>query len=219
MDLTRRTRRNLSDPRIKRIVKKQIFSSQNPIAFAINSPIHILFKRALLSVAVIIVLLWGYSLMQDSEVLTFSSLIESITGAENPVDKAGDENTDAAGSEKIETAASETSEEKTAIAEAVTRKLQVEVLNGCGAGGIAAKVTQYLRDNDIDVVKMGNHSSYDIKRTVLWDRTDKNQPSRKIAELLGLRDDRITEKIDPNLQLDVTIILGADYNTLIPFKN
>lgn len=212
--MTRRTRRDLSNPKIKRIVKKQILSSRSQIAFAVDSPFNLLFKRVFLFIVAVFILVWGYSLLQTSGAFTLGSLFESMTSTENLLDKSESEPAAEAGNES-----SEASAEEKVIIEPVARKLQVEVLNGCGAGGIAAKVTKYLRDNDIDVVNVGNHSRFDIKQTVLWKRIDENQPSQKIAELLGLSENRIEEKIDPNLQLHVTIILGADYNTLIPFKN
>ncbi len=153
--------------------------------------------------------------------LQFDSFVESITSNQNPADNPQDQTVSGTENENMTEAAttSETAKEEKAIIEPVTPKLQVEVLNGCGADGIASKVTKYLRDNKIDVVNIGNYSSFNIKKTVLWERVDKSEPAQKIAQLLGLNTDDITSKIDSNLQLDVTIILGADYKTLTPFRN
>ena len=65
---------------------------------------------------------------------------------------------------------------------------------------------------------MGNFTRFDIKKTMVWERV-KDTDSQRIAQLLGVSDDNIDSKIDPNLQLDITIVLGSDYSTLKPFIN
>ena len=51
--------------------------------------------------------------------------------------------------------------------------IQLEVLNGCGIGGVADKITSYLRQNNFDVVQVGNYTSFDIDNTLVVDRTGK----------------------------------------------
>lgn len=163
----------------------------------------------------------GYSLIKDTQFLRFDSLFNNFGSSQNQTEEKTDnganvlttgENTKTDGSEI-------TNDDKTSAIEPVQRKIQVEVLNACGKSGIAATVTKYLRDNNIDVVNMGNHTRFDVKKSTLWQRVDKTGPSEKVAELLGLSTKSIESKIDPNLQLDVTIILGEDYKTLKPFND
>jgi len=223
--LTRRTRRDLSNRKIKRIVKSQINASQNQISLTANSSYKILFRRVIPLILLIFITLWGYSQLKDSEFLKFITDTEDMNGNAEPVgnqsgaaDLQADKEAITDNSQSNNSAPAEATGEKQPPIEPVQRNLQVEVLNGCGAGGIASKVTQYLRRENVDVVNIGNHSNFNVKKTVLWKRTDKAEAAPKIAELLGVSKEKIDSKIDPNLQLDVTIILGSDYKSLKPFK-
>lgn len=223
--MTRRTRRDLSNRKIRRIVKNQINASQSQISLTANSANNFLFRRVIPFILLVFITLWGYSQLKDSEFLKFDTKTEGMNENARPLDNQSssadlqsDKEANTENSQVNNSGPAEASEEKQPAIEPVPRNLQVEVLNGCGAGGIASRVTQYLRRQKVDVVNIGNHSNFNVKKTVLWKRTDKAAAAPKIAELLGVSSDRIDSKIDPNLQLDVTIILGADYKTLKPFK-
>lgn len=179
------------------------------------------FKRIIFPVFLILIVLIGYSFITNSQFLDLDSVFKSFFTSQSQVNQSTNENDNSAISDEITgTDENVTTEDHNAtIIEPVQRKIQVEVLNGCGAGGIAATVTEYLRKNNIDVVNIGNHTSFDFKKTKLWQRVDKVEPARNVAQLLGLTNESIDSKIDPSLQLDVTIILGNDYNTLKPFSN
>jgi len=215
--LARRTRRNLSDPRIKRIVRRQLQSSQSQISISTNSPFGNFLRRLILPLFVVFVLLLGYSLTVNSD-LKFESFLSSFSNSQSQADPQN-QGKDITTKEEITGTETQEAEEGTKpMIEPVKQKLQVEVLNACGASGIASTVTKYLREHDIDVVNTGNHTRFDVKETMLWERV-KNTDSQRVAELLGISNDNIDSKMDPNLQLDITIILGADYPTLKPFKN
>ena len=216
--MTRRTRRNLSNRKIKRIVKNQINASQSQISLTANSS-NILFTRFIPLILLILIVLWGYSLLKDTQLLEFDSFAESVNGSAEPLDNPTTSREQIIRNDsQSDNSPAEIAEENKPPIEPVPRNLQVEVLNGCGAAGIASRVTKYLRAQDVDVVDIGNHSNFNVKKTVLWRRTDKEEAAPKIAELLGVTRENIDSKIDPSLQLDVTIILGADYQTLKPFK-
>lgn len=98
------------------------------------------------------------------------------------------------------------------------KKLRVEVYNGCGVSGVAKKLTDFLRQRNIDVVYFGNYEKMDLSETLLIDRTDYNLTNAKIiGKIIGL-DDRMFPQISPQRQLDVTIIIGKNYSQLKPFK-
>lgn len=179
------------------------------------------FRRIFLPVFLIIIVFLGYSLITNSQFFKFDSFFENFTNSKNQDNPIQNEDViPAMNEETAKTNENEKSEDDNASAiEPVQRKIQVEVLNGCGEGGIAATVTKYLRKNNIDVVNIGNHTSFDFKKTKLWQRVDKPEPAQNIADLLGLTNENIDNKIDSSLQLDVTIILGSDYKTLKPFNN
>lgn len=213
--MARRTRRNLSDPKIKRIHKHQIQSSQNQISISFS---NILFRRVIFPIFIILVIIFGYLLITNSQLFQFDSLVSSLTSSQ---DQALNEDETAAIEGKTNNTTDEikTEEDKTPTIKPVERRIQVEVLNGCGVSGIAADVTEYLRKNNIDVVNIGNHTSFDFNKTKLWQRVNKTEPVQNVAALLGLDNGSIESKIDSDLQLDVTIILGNDYKTLKPFSN
>ncbi|MCB0300284.1 MAG: LytR C-terminal domain-containing protein, partial [Calditrichaeota bacterium] len=112
----------------------------------------------------------------------------------------------------------EQSTENTQSPQPVERGIQVEVLNGCGVSGLADRITKFLRKQDIDVVSTGNFDNFDVLTTRILDRSDNHERAEKVAEALGLSKDRILLRKDVNLQLDVTIVLGADYKSLEPLK-
>lgn len=215
--MARRTRRNLSNPRIKHIVRRQLQSSQIQISISANSPFGNFLRGLFLPLFVVLILFLGYSLAVNSglNLESFSNIFGGSQPQTDPQEQVGDLSTK---EEITGTAPNEAEEEAKPTMKPVQQKLQVEVLNGCGAGGIASTVTKYLREQGIDVVNIGNHTQFDVKQSMLWERV-KDTDSQRVAELLGISNDNIKSKVDPNLQLDITIILGADYPTLKPFKN
>lgn len=97
-------------------------------------------------------------------------------------------------------------------------RIQVEVLNGCGVSGTADKLTEYLRANKIDVVNLGNYRSFEIEKSIIISRNEKNKNAELIASLVGLDQNSIIQQTNPDYLLDVTFILGKDYRNLIPLK-
>jgi hypothetical protein len=92
--------------------------------------------------------------------------------------------------------------------------IQVEVLNGCGEGGIAIQFTDFLRSKGFDVVRMGNYDSYHVPKTMVIERRGIRENGLKVARALGCDDGRILLEIEPDSPLDVRVILGSDYREL-----
>ncbi|MDZ7626293.1 MAG: LytR C-terminal domain-containing protein [Ignavibacteriaceae bacterium] len=65
-------------------------------------------------------------------------------------------------------------------------KIQVEVLNGCGVSGVAEKLTDYLRTNNIDVVNLGNYRSFEIENSIIIGRNEKIHNAEIVAAIVGL---------------------------------
>jgi len=97
-------------------------------------------------------------------------------------------------------------------------KIKIEVLNGCGVSGIADKLTDYLRENKIDVVNLGNYRSFEIENSIIIGRNKKIKNAELVASLVGLGQNSVIQQINPDYLLDVTFILGKDYRNLIPLK-
>ncbi|MBZ0200314.1 MAG: LytR C-terminal domain-containing protein [Ignavibacteriaceae bacterium] len=111
---------------------------------------------------------------------------------------------------------------KTAIENTNTKTaadiVQMEVLNGCGAGGAADNFTSYLRNKNFDVVHTGNYISFDVDNSLVIDRTGNRANAEKVAEALGVSNRNIIQQINNDYFLDVTFVIGRDFNQLKPNK-
>lgn len=86
-------------------------------------------------------------------------------------------------------------------------RIRVEVLNGGGRSGMARAATEQLRDDGFDVVYFGNGSARDS--SVVLARTDDVAAARAVADALGIRS--VLADPDANLYLDVTVVLGTEW--------
>lgn len=92
-------------------------------------------------------------------------------------------------------------------------RVSLEVLNGVGDRGAAERVSERLRDMGFDVKTFGNASSFDQGRTELLDRSGRAGAARAIADSLG----GVPVRMDPapELYLDATLLLGADWREVL----
>ncbi len=95
--------------------------------------------------------------------------------------------------------------------------IQLQVLNGCGVKGLASDATVYLRRQGFDVVEAGDYGRYDVEQSVVVDRVGDLESARRVAVALGLPEDRIRTEQKPELYVDATVVLGADYRKLAFF--
>ena len=95
--------------------------------------------------------------------------------------------------------------------------IQVEVRNGNGVSGLAAQMTEYLRSYGFDVVEQGDHSSFDQEETVIFDRIGNMDAAKQVALALGIAESEIVEEVRPDFYLDVSVIIGLDYESIMPF--
>jgi hypothetical protein len=96
----------------------------------------------------------------------------------------------------------------------ISEVIQIEVLNGCGVPGIATRFTNALRNNGFDVVDSGNFESFDVRETIVIDRSGNLDHARRIARALGISEQNIIRETSPNFYLDATVVIGADYEKL-----
>ena len=96
------------------------------------------------------------------------------------------------------------------------KNITVEVLNGCGINGLAAKATDFLRFKQIDVLKSDNADRYDYLKTQIISRNENTNSLKAVANCFNLSTgdtNHIQINPDESLGVDVTIILGRDINT------
>ena len=98
------------------------------------------------------------------------------------------------------------------------KDIKVEVLNGCGIKGIAAKASDFLRQQQVDVVRSDNADKYDYLQTTIIGRNENFESLKIVAKSLGLSVENktnIKHEPDESLGVDVTVILGKD---IVEFK-
>ena len=96
--------------------------------------------------------------------------------------------------------------------------IQVEVLNGCGIGGVGDRFTDFLRANSFDVVNVGNYVSFDVDESLVIDRTGNIANAYKVAKMLHIKNENVIQQLNKDYFLDVSIVIGRDYFNLAPFK-
>lgn len=99
--------------------------------------------------------------------------------------------------------------------------IKVEILNGCGEKGIAAKIADFLRTEHIDVVRSENADNFDYEHTTLIHRSDNLYNLKTVAKALNFDindEDRVIIQPSSTSDVDLTLILGKDYRSVKPIK-
>lgn len=96
----------------------------------------------------------------------------------------------------------------------VSNVIQIEVLNGCGVPGLATAYTGTLRGYGFDVVETGNFDHFNIDKTIVIARTSQIENAKRVADALGINEKQILREVSGEFYLDVTLVLGSDYETL-----
>lgn len=108
----------------------------------------------------------------------------------------------------------------------VKKRIQVEVLNGCGESGIAKRIAERLKLLNYDVVNMGNYlekgrENFNVPNTRVIDQinsSDNYQQARELAGVLGVDTKHIESFENPNPIADLTIVIGKDFEQLRLYK-
>ncbi len=101
-----------------------------------------------------------------------------------------------------------------------TKVLRVEIFNACGVQGAAKRLTDYLRTFDnVDVVFFDNYRVQNLSSNYIIDRTDDNMANAKaISRMISDKTQRLMPQISPDRQVEVTILIGKNYEELKAFK-
>jgi len=97
--------------------------------------------------------------------------------------------------------------------------IEVEILNGCGVPGLAEKVSNYLRSQQMDVVRSDNADHYNYEQTILILRNENFEGLKKVSQSFGINEQdelRIKHIPDEKLSVDITVIIGSDFATIKP---
>lgn len=96
----------------------------------------------------------------------------------------------------------------------ISQVIQLEVLNGCGITGIATRFTDKLREYGFDVVETGNYDHFDVSNTFVVSRSGQMENAYRVADALGISREQVLREQAPEFYLDVTLIIGSDYESL-----
>lgn len=99
----------------------------------------------------------------------------------------------------------------------VRNRITVEVLNGAGVNGLAARTRELLRRRGFDVLEVGSTAPADTTVVAVSNGTEED--ARRVAGALGLPDRRITttDGADENAAT-VRVTLGSDYARFAPLQ-
>jgi hypothetical protein len=104
----------------------------------------------------------------------------------------------------------------------IQKRIQIEVLNGCGASGIAKKFSDYLKKHNYDVVNSGNYltngrDNFNVVQTKIIDQLKSPENiahANDLADILGIDQNLIESFENPSPIADLTVIIGKDYNQI-----
>jgi len=98
--------------------------------------------------------------------------------------------------------------------EFVTNIIQLEVLNGCGVPGMATRYTDKIREFGFDVVETGNFDHFNVEHSFILSRSGSLENAYRVAQAIGVDEGRVIIEESPDFYLDVTLVIGADYENL-----
>lgn len=96
----------------------------------------------------------------------------------------------------------------------ISTVIQMEVLNGVGIPGLANQFTGTLRNFGFDVVETGNFDHFEVPNTLVISRNGQIENARRVARAIGVQDQFILREESPEYYLDVTLIIGSDFENL-----
>ncbi len=103
---------------------------------------------------------------------------------------------------------------ETLIASKRYPNVSVEILNGCGVSGVAAKFKDIIHAKTFDVLNTENAAHFHYDQTLILARTESTDSAFKLAEELGLSRDRVSLEVDASRAVDITVIIGQDYKAI-----
>jgi len=95
------------------------------------------------------------------------------------------------------------------------KPIRLQVLNGCGEKGIARRVAPALRKMGFDVRESRNAKNFRHQVSKIYDRSGDIKLAYQVADAVGIDSSLVGELPDDDLvDIDVTIVIGADFTTL-----
>ena len=97
------------------------------------------------------------------------------------------------------------------IAELVKQEnARVQVMNGSSSPGLAARTSDYLKSQGINVVETGNAEQYSTNTQITF-YTGKPYTLKYLVDLMKINQFHIRHFFDPNNPADIVITVGDDW--------
>jgi LCP family protein required for cell wall assembly len=93
---------------------------------------------------------------------------------------------------------------------------RVAVLNGTGEEELAAKMAEIFEKLGLNVVEIGNADVFGYATTHVMDYTGNPYTTHYLMELMDLSQSQILFQSVPDSEIDIAIIIGADWPDLLP---
>jgi hypothetical protein len=107
---------------------------------------------------------------------------------------------------------------ETLIAAKKYPNVTVEILNGCGVSGLAAEFKEIVQDKTFDVQHTENADNFKYTSTIILARSDNTEAAFTLATELGLEPTQVSIAKDDSRRVDVTLIVGHDYEGIPAYK-
>jgi LCP family protein required for cell wall assembly len=96
-------------------------------------------------------------------------------------------------------------------AAAKVENARISVLNGAGVEGLAGRTADYLSAQGLDVATVANADRLDYAKSIIIDYTGKPYTAKYLMDLMGLSESQILSQANPDSDVDLAVILGADW--------
>lgn len=106
----------------------------------------------------------------------------------------------------------------------IQKRIQLEILNGCGQQGIAKILSQKLKRYKYDVINSGNYLEkgkikWDVSKSKIIEHNGNIVQAKDLAERMGIKSKFVESYENPSSTIaDITIIIGKDWEKLSIFK-
>ena len=88
---------------------------------------------------------------------------------------------------------------------------RLAVRNGSGIEGMATATAEYLRERGMNVIEVANADRLDYAKTLVIDYTGNPYTARYLYELMDLSESQVLSQPSPDSEIDIAVILGADW--------
>ena len=92
--------------------------------------------------------------------------------------------------------------------------LKIQVLNGCGKGGVGKEFEDFLEGRNVKISNTENADHFDYLNTIVHSNSSATAEAGTIANYLGLGQERVLPGNPRWRDYDLTIIIGKDYQSL-----